>query len=266
VDAVVGIYTAGDENGRMARERDRVEWERTCELLARWLPAPPAAVLDIGGGPGRQSRHLIDSGYDVTLYDLVPKHVGQAAARGVPAHQADARHLPVPDATADAVLLLGPLYHLPDPAGRARALAEANRVLRPGGVAVVAALSRWGRVFVRAAAGELADPAHHAHTLATMQAGRVEGGDAWDEVAYLHDPADLATELRTAGLTEVEVLGVEGPAGAWARRDPALNAHALDLARAAESAMPGASIHLLAKGKKGAGPVRLSPTTVTQIT
>ncbi|PRY19157.1 ubiquinone/menaquinone biosynthesis C-methylase UbiE [Pseudosporangium ferrugineum] len=234
----------------MSLDRNQVEWLRTCELLTRWLPSPPATVIDVGGGPGRQARHLLDHGYDVTLYDLVPKHVDQAAARGVPALVGDARRLPVGDVTADVVLLLGPLYHLPDATDRASALTEAVRVLRPGGVAVVAALSRWGRVLVRAAAGHLGDPAWHEHTMATMRDGRVVGGDAWDDAAYLHDVRELETELQAAGLRQVQVVGVEGPVGAWARRDPALNGDALEIARVAETAMAEASIHLLACGTK----------------
>jgi SAM-dependent methyltransferase len=247
---VVDHYTAGDEDGRMIHDRNLVEWVRTCELLERWLPSPPATVIDAGGGPGRQARHLLDLGYRVALFDLVPKHVEQATARGVRAGVADARRLPVGDATADAVLLLGPLYHLPDPADRAQALTEAKRVLRPGGVVVVAALSRWARVFARASLGELADPARHRHTLASMRDGRVDGGDTWDEVAYLHDPGELAAELTAAGLADPRVVGVEGPAGAWARRDPALNDHALELARLAETTMAETSIHLLVTGTK----------------
>lgn len=246
----VGIYTDGDEDVRLSLDRNQVEWLRTCELLARWLPSPPATVIDVGGGPGRQARYLLDHGYDVTLYDLVPKHVDQAAARGVPALVSDARRLPVGDLTAEVVLLLGPLYHLPDAADRASALAEAVRVLRPGGVAVVAALSRWGRVLVRAAAGHLGDPAWHEHTMATMRDGRVHGGDAWDDAAYLHDVRELETELQSAGLRQVQVVGLEGPVGAWARRDPTLNSDALDIARVAETAMAEASIHLLACGTK----------------
>ena len=180
----------------------------------------------------------------------MPKHVQQAQSRGVPAHLGDARQLPVADESVDSVLLLGPLYHLPEPDDRAQALAEALRVLRPGGVTVVAALSRWGRVVVRAAAGELHDPTWHEHTLATMRHGRVHHGNTWDTVAYLHDVHELNAELQAAGLRNVHVVGVEGPIGAWARRDPTLNAHALEIAQAAETAMAEASIHLLAYGLK----------------
>jgi hypothetical protein len=51
-------------------------------------------VIDVGGGPGRQARHLLDGGYDVTSYDLVPEHVDQTKTRGVPGPVGDARRLP----------------------------------------------------------------------------------------------------------------------------------------------------------------------------
>jgi SAM-dependent methyltransferase len=246
---VIDIYTEGDEDGRMIRDRNQVEWIRTCELLARWLPAPPAKVLDIGGGPGRQARHLLDLGYEVTLYDLVPIHVEQASARGITAHVADVRNLPVADATAGNLLLLGPAYHLPHAHERAQAFAEAWRVCAPGGIVVVAALSRYARPLIRAAQGQLADPDWHRHTLMSLQEGHVRDHDAWDTCAYLHTPSELTDELRIAGFTNVEIVGVEGPIGPWARLDPALNDHALEIARAAEND-PGASIHMLARAAK----------------
>ena len=47
------------------------------------------------------------------------------------------------DESSDAVLLFGPLYHLTDRAERLKALAEARRVLRPGGVLMAYAISRY---------------------------------------------------------------------------------------------------------------------------
>jgi hypothetical protein len=86
--------------------------------------------------------------------------------------------------------------------------------------------------------------------MATMRDGRVHDGDDWDDAAYLHDTHELETELHCAGLRPVQVVGVEGPVGAWARRDPALNDDALEIARVSETAMAEASIHLLACGTK----------------
>ena len=93
----------------------------------------------MGGGPGTYAAPLARRGYQVHLVDPVPLHVdqareaaGQDPAAAFTATLGDARELPVPDGSQDAVLLFGPLYHLTEPADRGLALAEAWRVLRPG--------------------------------------------------------------------------------------------------------------------------------------
>ena len=70
----------------------------------------------------------------------------------------DARRLPYGDASADAALLLGPLYHLTDRGDRLTALSEARRVLRTGGLVAAAAISRFASTFDGLARGFLADP------------------------------------------------------------------------------------------------------------
>ncbi|GAB3151773.1 class I SAM-dependent methyltransferase [Microbispora hainanensis] len=108
-----------------------MELWRTQDVLRRALPSPPARVLDVGGGTGVHAEWLVADGYEVELLDPVPLHVERARALpGVTARLGDARDLPLPDASADAVLLLGPLYHLPGRADRIAALAEARRVVR----------------------------------------------------------------------------------------------------------------------------------------
>lgn len=112
-------------------------------------PPPPASVADIGGGPGRYSIWLAKGGYRVLHRDLVPLHVEHVRRDAVSANVeidtgiADARSLDLPASSVDAVLLLGPLYHLLDRADRITALREAARIVRPGGFAFVAAISRW---------------------------------------------------------------------------------------------------------------------------
>jgi SAM-dependent methyltransferase len=92
---------------------------------------------------------LARDGYDVTLIDPVARHVEQAHAAAqrasvpVVSRLGDARRLDVEDGAPDAVLLLGPLYHL-DAGGRRRALTEAARALCPGGVLVAAAMAQLG--------------------------------------------------------------------------------------------------------------------------
>src|SRR4051794_24100936 len=139
-DRLVAFYEDQEnEEGRLDTDIGRLEVARVHELMSRVLPAPPASILDVGGGTGRYASDLAALGYDVSLIDLVPRHVAAArerAAAGPPfsAEIGDARSLPSGDATFDAVLLFGPLYHLPDASDRRQALTEARRVLRPNGL------------------------------------------------------------------------------------------------------------------------------------
>ena len=84
------------------------------------------------------------------LVDPVPLHVEQARqaagrdpAAGFTAAEGDARELAEPAESQDAVLLFGPLYHLTEAAQRRQALAEARRVLRPGGRLLAMAVCRF---------------------------------------------------------------------------------------------------------------------------
>src|SRR5215211_9253937 len=133
-------YAGKHEGQRLFRfAHNRLELLRTRELLLRQLPLPPAVVLDVGGGPGVHAAWLAGRGYRVHLVDVVPEHVRAAAEHGlVTAEVGDARRLTQADGSVDAVLLLGPLYHLVARAERLSALAEARRVLRPGGVLLAA--------------------------------------------------------------------------------------------------------------------------------
>jgi SAM-dependent methyltransferase len=85
------------------------------------------------------------AGHEVHLVDLTPRHVELVRAEGGIASGTvgDARSLAWPDASFDAVLLLGPLYHLQEREDRLRALGQARRVLYRGGVVFAAGISRW---------------------------------------------------------------------------------------------------------------------------
>src|SRR5215467_7593020 len=113
-------------------------------LLSRYLPPPPATIIDAGGGSGIYACWLAARGYAVHLIDPVAKHVEQARSASAmqqdhplqSAEVGDARRLPQNDNSADAVMLFGPLYHLVEKEDRIACLREAHRVLRPGGLAL----------------------------------------------------------------------------------------------------------------------------------
>jgi len=148
IAAMRAHYDRGLEFERLGERAGQLEFERTKEIVLRHLPPPPAVVADVGGGPGRYALWLAQLGYRVLHRDLMPLHVEQlrraaAGSPGIRSAVGDARQLDLASETADAVLLLGPLYHLDRRTDRLRALAEAHRVVRPGGPVFAAAISRW---------------------------------------------------------------------------------------------------------------------------
>ncbi len=264
---ILAHYDAFDERSRLGEGSGLLERVRTQELLLRYLPAPPAVVLDVGGGPGRYALWLTECGYEVHLVDVVPHHVEQAAeaaaTAGKPLASAtvgDARRLDRPSASVDAVLLLGPLYHLPEAAERAAALAEANRVLRPSGTAFAAGISRFASAIDGLERGFVDDPVFREILAGDLSDGRHRNptpDPAYFTTAYLHHPDELGSELRAAGFEEVQVIAVEGIGWAARHLDDRLRHDAkrevlLELLRRVESepSLLGASPHLLAVGRK----------------
>jgi SAM-dependent methyltransferase len=106
-------------------------------IAERLLAEGHVPVLDVGCGDGALGRPLIQAGVPWVGLDFSATLLRDAPR---PAVRSDATRLPFPDATFGAVAALYMLYHLAEPG---LAIAEARRVLRPGGVLVVAAPSRY---------------------------------------------------------------------------------------------------------------------------
>ncbi|MEX1256411.1 MAG: class I SAM-dependent methyltransferase [Gemmatimonadota bacterium] len=216
---VVNHYRAGGEGERLSHGPGELERLRTEEVLSRSFPNPPARILDVGGGPGTYVLSLLDRGFDVHLIDLVPEHVTDAGRlfeeRGHTgrASVGDARELDVESESRDAVLLLGPLYHLLEREDRLRALGEARRVVRPGGHVYVAAISRYASVLDGFARGLVRDPEYVSMMLEDIRTGRHKNppGKDYFTTAYFHTPDEFTAEIRDSGLDLLNVVGVEGP-------------------------------------------------------
>ncbi|MCB5163573.1 class I SAM-dependent methyltransferase [Streptomyces virginiae] len=262
IDArIADFYAEYDEASRLhATAVGRLEFERTRELLRRHLPVAPARVLDVGGGPGTHARWLTKDGYEVLLVDPVPKHVEQARAYapGCSAELGDARDLAFPSDCFEAVLLLGPLYHLADRADRLRALREACRVTVPGGLVAAAGISRYSLMQDYTVSAGLTPELLAGEVAQVISTGSYDGSRGFT-VIHFHTAAELAEEATEAGLNGVSVHGIEGPGWAYVvaadryasqKVAGALLADAITTARLADEhcALVDASSHVLAVG------------------
>ena len=268
-DAVAGYYANAPEGTRLSRGAGRLEEARTRELIQRHAPAPPALVLDVGGGVGVYAFWLAGLGYEVHLVDAAPRLVEEAMRRDTGAALAscevgDARRLDFPDSRADIVMMLGPLYHLTEAADRAKALSESVRVLKPGGWFFGAVISRWASALDGLSRDLFQDPRFAAIVKRDLADGQHRNSTErldYFTTAYFHRAEDAIAEAASAGLSETRVYGIEGPGWILAdiedrMNDPRRRGGVLDVARQLESepALRGVSAHLLIVARKRVTP------------
>ena len=220
---VIAYYRdAFDEESRLTVDPDAaetLELARSKEIIVRHLSRPPATVLDVGGGPGVYAQWLTAGGYEVHLVD---RHVEQALDTGrgsieriASATVGDARAPDREDSSCDAVLLMGPIYHLTEPEDRLEALSEARRVLRPGGrLLFVTAINRLVYLLHGLVNGLLDDP----EFVKIVQRGLTTGvhhnhvdDRRYFTTAYMHAPVGLEGEIVEAGFSVVETVALQGP-------------------------------------------------------
>lgn len=260
---ILAHYTDRYDESERLSSVDRLELIRTQEIIARYLPPAPAVVLDVGGGPGVYASWLAGLGHEVHLVDAVERHVQQARDQDpapASARVGDARRLEQADESAEVVLLMGPLYHLPERSDRLRALEEAYRVLRPGGPVFVASITRFASAIDGLYSGAIDDEWFREIIEMDLDTGihlNPTDDPRYFTTAYFHHPGELAEELEAAGFREIEMFAVEGVAWAAADlderlNDPAKQATLLDLLRKleSESSLMGASPHHLVVARR----------------
>ncbi|MGB3717077.1 MAG: methyltransferase domain-containing protein [Candidatus Promineifilaceae bacterium] len=265
---ILSYYQTGTEADRLLRGSGRLEFTRTQSLLERYLPDPPAVILDVGGGSGIYACPLARQGYEVHLIDAVPLHVEQALQTSFEqpnqplgsARVGDARTLEQDDCSVDVVLLFGPLYHLTEVSDRLLALREVRRVLREGGAVFAVGISRFASTLQGIARGFVNDPAFASiaeRDLAEGQHRNPTEIEGYFTTAYFHHPEELGPELEVAGFVHERTVAIEGPA--WMLQDideqwddPDRRQRLLVVLRNLEQepSLLGVSSHIMAIGRK----------------
>ena len=136
-------YNKFCEDKRLTRRHGNVEYITSMKYIHKYLEDMPkkAKILDIGAGTGRYSVALDNEGYDVTAVELVKYNLGilKQKKSSVKAYQGTALNLKrFEDNSFDLTLLFGPMYHLCTMEEKKKALSEAVRVTRNGGIILVA--------------------------------------------------------------------------------------------------------------------------------
>jgi ubiquinone/menaquinone biosynthesis C-methylase UbiE len=216
-------YQQIDESKRLSSGAGELEQIRTKELIERALLKKRSVILDVGGAAGVYSLWLARQGHEVHLIDPLPHHVAQAQAASegqanrplAGCEVGDARDLRRADASADVVLMLGPLYHLTERSDRLKALREAHRALRPTGMIVAAAVSRFASLLSGMTYGLLGDPVFVdiiRRDLVDGQHRNPTGNPSYFTTTFFHHPDELRTEMVEAGFTVDSIAAIEGPA------------------------------------------------------
>lgn len=257
-------YQEGREHERLMSPHGRLEFERSKDILLRNLFKPPAKVLDLGGGTGHYSFWLANLGYEVHLVDAMQSHI-ETAQKLMYSHTlasisvGDARGTKFGDDFFDMVLMFGPLYHLIEKRERLKALAEANRVLKPGGKLFAVSISRFASVHDGYFRGLIDDGIFRAIVDRDLKDGQHRNPMNHPEyftTTKFHEPSEFKNELQEAGFLDLSLHGVEG--FGWLLpdlekrmqpgRQEKLMGHLLKMET--EPSVIGTSAHVMAIGRK----------------
>jgi S-adenosylmethionine-dependent methyltransferase len=264
VSDIVAFYNSALESEQSRLERHQLEHDLTWRYLNRYLPSE-GAILEVGAATGRYTLELAKRGYALTAVDLSAVLIekcrkgilDQGLERQVRFIVADARNLSeVAGKGFDAVLLMGPLYHLVVDADRKMALKESFDRLREGGVIFSSFISRFGIM------GDLLKNVpdwigNQAEVRSVLEEGKSpddfpRGGFR----GYFAQPSEIAPLHEEIGFDTLVLAGVEPAISAddesYNRLQGKQRGQWLDLLHtiSTERSILGASRHLLYIGQK----------------
>lgn len=208
-------YNKFNEEKRLNSRHGQIEFRTSMkyihDVIDHTRPVSEIKILDIGAGTGRYSVALANEGYDVTAVELVKYNLGilKSKKSSVKAMQGNALKLSkLKDDQFDVTLLFGPMYHLFGHEDKKKALSEAKRVTKPGGVILVAYCMNEYSVITYAF--------KERHILECMEEGRLSKDfKTLSKPEHLYDYmrldeiAELNAELN---LERIKIVTPDGPA------------------------------------------------------
>lgn len=240
-------------------EKNVFELPVTFKYIDKYIHAGDR-VLDISCGTGKYAEMLLERGCLLGLNDLSEKNMSLTLDRL--GHREGILHTDVSDALYsgiwnreqwDAILILGPLYHMSERSERLNLLRKAKESVRPGGTIFLAFMSRTAALLY----GIRNNPAGITRTWGALQFWYTGTDDEfiedtkWFVNAYFSFPEEIDPLVTEAGLEPMHLAGIEGIFGEhmklFQRMDPDLQKHWMDFAisQREEPHMIQVSKHLL---------------------
>jgi ubiquinone/menaquinone biosynthesis C-methylase UbiE len=213
-------YKEINEEGRLDRVKGILEFERSKQIIKRYLKKNKMTILDIGGATGKYSYWLAELGHDVTLIDPMPNLI--EIAKNNPKSKilksiqvGDVRNLTAKESAYDLIICFGPFYHLTDLDERKKAFNELFRTLKQGGILLSAGISKYvsfiqsglfdGMIeideFKSIIDQDLIDGQHR---------NNVDNSTYFTTSIFM-EPKQLTKETKEIGFTDVECVAIEGP-------------------------------------------------------
>ncbi|MDC8002788.1 class I SAM-dependent methyltransferase [Aureisphaera galaxeae] len=219
-------YQEADEDGRLKRSKGILEFERSKQIIERFLHGRNMRILDVGGGTGAYSFWLAELGHQVILMDPMPSliEVAKRNPRSKELHEiclGDVREINSEETPHDLILCFGPFYHLTDSDQREIALQELFRNLKPGAFVLIAGISKYVSliqsgffdgmleedVFKKIVEQDLKDGQHR----------NPVDNTTYFTTSIFMEPKALETEVLKAGFVNIQTIAVEGPG--WLHKD-----------------------------------------------
>lgn len=211
-EKLIEYYNKFNEDKRLLSRHGQVEYLTSMKYIHKYLEGRNnPSILDVGAGTGRYSVALAEEGYDVTAVELVKSNLGVLKKKGssVKAYQGNAMKLSrFADDSFDVTLLFGPMYHLHSFEDKCKALSEAKRVTKPGGVVFVAYCMndysvltyafREGHILESVAQGLLTEDFH-----CTEDANPLYSVVRIEEIDRINEEV---------GLSRIQIIAADGPA------------------------------------------------------
>ena len=215
MDDLVQYYNKFNEEKRLDSRHGQVEYRVSMKYIHDYIPSDipkgDVKILDIGAGTGKYSVALAKEGYDVTAVELVKYNLGILKSKGssVKAMQGNALNLKkLPNDTFDVTLLFGPMYHLFGQDDKKKALSEAKRVTKPGGIILVAyCMNEYGVLtyaFKEKHIGECMEEKRLTKDFHTIS----QKENLYDYMRI----EDIDALLEDSGLERIKIISPDGPA------------------------------------------------------